>query len=65
MSKASNKTTSVIRISATSDKETKSFFRFMIDDNDEGINGTIYISKSNPLSKKKSIDIKIRNNVEE
>lgn len=64
MAKVSKKS-EVIRISATSDKETKSFFRFMIDDNEEGINGTIYISKSNPLSKKKSIDIKIRNSVGE
>ncbi len=65
MAKVSKKSDGVIRISATSDKETKSFFRFMIDDNEEGINGTIYISKSNPLSKRKSIDIKIRNTSEE
>lgn len=65
MAKVSKKSDGVIRISATSDKETKSFFRFMIDDNEEGINGTIYISKNNPLSKRKSIDIKIRNTSEE
>lgn len=65
MAKVSKKSDGVIRISATSDKETKSFFRFMIDDNEEGINGTIYISKSNPLSKRKFIDIKIRNTSEE
>jgi hypothetical protein len=51
----------VISLSATKDKETKGTYRFIIDENDEGISGSLYLKKEDhDLKKVNNLKLKVR-----
>jgi hypothetical protein len=61
MAKSSEREFTVVSLTATKDKETKGTYRFLIDENDEGISGSLYLRKDeHDLKKVSSIKLKVR-----